>query len=367
GREIALIEKVNGPPASPGGTELWRTTTAYGGDRTDVTPPAGGISSSAITDADGNTIELRQYRAGNAAGSASGFDATTFEYNRKNRLVKLTDPAGNRWRYAYDLRGHKVQEIDPDRGTITTTYNIPGDVETSTDGRGVTLAYTYDTLGRKQTLRDGSITGPKRAEWIYDTLANGTAVNGQLVKTIRYEGTLEYTKEHVAYTVDYKPTSVKYTIPASATASGVNGSYSYVYTYHQDGSIATTRLPALGDPGLGLETLTHGYNPLGKPTTLSTSLGATLVAALDATTPGTEYTSLGELAVIHLQHNSGARADIARVYDTATRRLAQIWTTRATAPSNVADVRYSYDPMGNVTKVSDLTSGDHQCFTPDHL
>lgn len=367
GRDIAIIDKVDGPPASPGGTELWRTTTAYGGDRTDVTPPAGGTAISSITDARGNTVEYRQYQPGHAAGSTSGFDSTVYQFNQKNELVGVTDPAGNHWQYTYDLLGRKIKEIDPDKGTTTTTYTVVGDVETSTDGRGVTIAYTYDSIGRKTTLRDGSITGPKRAEWIYDTLTSGTQVSGHLVKTIRYEGADQYIKEHLGYTTDYQPTSVKYTIPNNTTASGVNGAFTYVYTYNQDGSTTTTRLPGLGDPGLGIETLTHGYNSLGKPTTLSTSLGATLVAAPDATTPGTQYTSLGELAAIHLRYNGGPQADITRLYDTGTRRLVQIWTTRATSPNTVADVRYAYDPMGNVTKISDLTAGDHQCFTSDHL
>lgn len=367
GRETAIIDKVNGPPASPGGTELWRTTTAHGGDRTDVTPPAGGTPISSITDARGNTVEYRQYQPGHAAGSASGFDKTLYEYNRKNQLASVTDPAGNHWEYTYDLLGRKITEVDPDKGTTTTTYTVYGDVETSTDGRGVTIAYTYDSIGRKATLRDGSITGPKRAEWMYDTLSSGAQVSGHLVKAIRYEGADPYIKEHLGYTIDYQPTSVKYTIPSNATATGVNGAFTYVYTYNQDGSTATTRLPGLGDPGLGLETLTHGYNSLGKPTTLSTSLGATLVQAPDATRPGTEYTSLGELAAIHLRYNAGPQADITRLYDTDTRRLVQIWTTRATSPNTVADVRYSYDPMGNVTKISDPTAGDHQCFTSDHL
>ena len=367
GREIAAIVKIDGPPASPGGTELWRTTTAHGGDRVDVTPPAGATPTSTISDVRGNIVEVRQYQPGHAAGSASGFDRTVFTYNRKNLLAGVTDTAGHTWQYSYDLRGHKLGDVDPDKGTTTLTYTTAGDVETSSDGRGAVVAYTYDAIGRKTTLRDGSVTGPRRAEWFYDTMSNGTVVNGQLVKTVRYEGADAYIEDHLGFTADYKPTAVKYTIPDNATASGVSGSYSYVYTYHQDGSTATTRLPALGDPGLGLETLTHGYNSLAKPSSLSTSLGVTVVAAPDATTPGTQYTSLGELAAIHLRNNAGAAADITRTYDTSTRRLAQIWTTRATAPTTVADVRYAYDPAGNVSRISDLTAGDHQCFATDHL
>jgi RHS repeat-associated protein len=365
GRQIAAITKVDGPPASAGGTELWRTTTAYGGDRTDVTPPAGGTPTSTFADVRGETTELRQYQPGHAAGSATGFDRTTYGYDRKGKLARLTDPAGNTWTYAYDLRGHKIRDVDPDKGTTTTVYNTADDIVSTTDGRGVTLAYTYDVLGRKVTMRDGSPTGAKRAEWFYDRLSNGTPVTGILVKTIRYDGADQYSKEFLGFTADYQPTSATFTIPSSALAAGVNGSYTYVHTYNPDGSTATTRQPALGD--LGLETLSYGYNALGKPTSLGTSLGATLIAAPDASTPATEYTSLGELAVLHLRNNSGAHADIVRTYDTQTRRLAQIWTTRATGPATVADVRYSYDPMGNVTKVSDLTASDHQCFAMDHL
>ncbi|HEX6685427.1 MAG TPA: polymorphic toxin-type HINT domain-containing protein, partial [Candidatus Limnocylindrales bacterium] len=144
------------------------------------------------------------------------------------------------------------------------------------------------------------------------------------------------------------------------------GSYIYTYTYNPDGSSATTRIPAMGD--LGTEQLTHGYNNLGKPTTLDTSLGATTyVSNLIDGTPGTQYTSFGEVAAIHLRNNSGSMLDVTRTYETDTRRLAQIWTTRQTAPTAVADQQFSYDPAGNVIKISDLTAGDHQCFRTDHL
>jgi RHS repeat-associated protein len=358
GRETTLINQVNAPPASPGGTETSRTTTAYNGDHTDVTPPTGGTSSSTYTDANGRRTELRQYHTGFAPGGTdpTTYDSTRYSYDRKDQLASIIDAAGNHWDYGYDLQGRQVRSVDPDKGTTTTVYNDAGDILSTTDGRSITLAYTYDAVGRKTSLRDGSATGPKRAEWFYDTLSNGTVVNGQLVKTIRYADTGQYIKEFVGFTVDYRPTSVKYTVPTGET--GLNGAFSYVYTYNQDGSIATTRLPSMGD--LGLETLTRGYSAFGTPTTLNTSLGSTFVT-------GTDYTSFGEVGATHLRNNAGNQVDIVRTYETDTRRLAQIWTTRQTAPTTVADVRYSYDAEGNVTKVADLTAGDTQCFTTDNL
>jgi RHS repeat-associated protein len=359
GRQIAQISKVNVPPASPGGTEKWRVTTVYGGDRTDTIQPTGGTASSVLTDGLGRQVEMRQYHSGVTPAyntPASGYDSTKYLYDTKDQLKRVTDQSGLNWVYQYDMRGHQTISDDPDKGHIVTNYNDFGDIASTTDGRNFTIAYTYDAVGRKTSLRDGSDTGPKRAEWIYDTLSNGTSVKGQLVKTIRYVGTDQYIKEHVGYTVDYKPTSVKFTIPG--TQIGLAGTYSYVYTYNQDGTQNTTRLPAMGD--LGLETLTNGYNSLGKQTTLSTSLGSTYVT-------GTDYTSFNELAAQHLRNNAGSLVDVTRTYETDTRRLAQIWTTRATSPTTVADVRFSYDAVGDVTKIADVNAGDTQCFQTDYL
>ena len=359
GREILQLHQVKAPPASPGGTTVSTTTTGYGGDRTDVTPPTGGTATSTVTDVNGNTVQVRQYHTGALAGNPNpaNYDATIYTYNRKNQLSRIADAAGNQWNYEYDLRGRRTVSNDPDKGKTTTSFNDAGDVLTTTDGRNTTIAYTYDAIGRKTTQRDGSATGPLRAAWYYDTLSNGVQALGQLVKTVRYDGANQYIKEQVNYTADYQPTSVKYTIPASET--GLAGTYTYVYTYNQDGSLATTRMPAMGD--LGLETLTQGYDALGNPTTLSTSLGQTYVT-------GIEYTSFNEIGAVHLANNGGARVDIARTYETDTRRLAQIWTTKSSGPATtVADVRYSYDAQGNVRQVSDLTGGDTQCFSTDYL
>jgi RHS repeat-associated protein len=358
GRVTAQILAVDAPGSSPGGTEKWRTTTGYGGDRTDTTPPAGGTVTSTVVDAKGRTTTLRQYHAGVAAGSADpgGYDATTYTYNRKDQLTRVTDAGGDRWSSTFDLRGRPIVSVDPDKGTSTSTFNDAGDLLSVTDARGTTLGYTYDAIGRKTSVRDGSPTGAKRAEWFYDTLSNGTAANGQLVKTARYAGTAAYTSEVLGFTADYRPSSTKYVIPDTET--GLGGTYTYVQTYNVDGSPRTSRLPATGD--LPTETLSDDYSALALPTMLSTTLGGTYVT-------GTEYTSFGEIGATHLRNNNGNAADVGRTYDTATRRLTQIWTTRQTAPTTIADVRYAYDPAGNITKIADLTAGDTQCTRTDHL
>ncbi len=364
GRTTASVFTVDAPPGgSPGGTERWRTTTAYGGDRADVTPPAGGTAVSTVVDALGRTTELRQYHAGVAPGGddPAGFDRTGYRYNRKGQLAQITDAAGNAWTYRYDLMGRQVRVDDPDRGGTVSVFTDAGDVASTTDARGTTLAFTVDRMGRRTGAYAGSVAPANRlAGWDYDTLGDGSTVAGQLVRTTRYLGPAAYVEETTGFTADYQPTTVTYRIPDGQT--GLAGTYTYLYTYHEDGSPKTTRMPALGD--LKQETLTYGYDALGRPTTLDSAYGTSPRTGLAG---ATGYTSFGELGAYTLRNDGGNAVGVARTYETDTRRLAQISTVKQTAPTTVADVRYGYDPAGNVARIADLTSRDHQCLRTDHL
>ncbi|WP_212831709.1 RHS repeat-associated core domain-containing protein [Catellatospora sp. TT07R-123] len=354
-RVTASIRLVNVPPnGSPGGTERWRTTTAYGGDRIDTTPPRGDTVTSKLTDTHGRTTELRQYHDGVAAGSTdpAGYDVTRYTYTAKDKLSRVTGPDGAHWDFGYDLFNNVVSTSDPDKGTATATFDDFGAELTTTDARGVTLAYTYDTIGRKTSVREGSATGPKRAEWVYDTLAYG-----QLTSATRYAGTDAYTQETLGLTADYQPTSVRYTVAGAAA-----GTYTYSYTYLADGSPYTVRTPALGD--LKQETLKFGYDALGRPTTLRSGYGT--AAETDLVTR-TGYTSFGELGDYTLRNSNGNVVAVTRTYETDTRRLSQLWTSKQTSPTSVADLRYTWDDAGNITRLSEQVSGDTQCFRTDNL
>jgi RHS repeat-associated protein len=351
GRTIASIFLVNG-------AEKWRTSTAYGGDRVDVTPPDGGTPMSTVLDARGQTTALRQYAAGTPTGS---FDQTTYRYNARGDLSRVTDPGGNVWDFGYDLLGHRTRTADPDKGVAVNVYNDAGDLISSTDARGRVLAYGYDSLGRKTSLRDGGPTGPKRAEWTYDTLASGTPVRGQPVRSTRWIGTDAYVNEITGYNDRYQPTGQTISIPATAAMTGVSGSYSYTYSYKVDGSPATTRLPAVGN--VAAETLVHGYNALGMPTTLSTNLSSTGDDTFYVN--GTSYTRFGELGVIGRRYDNGKYVDTAAYYEVGTRRINRLLTVRETSPSVVTDLNYAYDPAGSVTRIAD--GADTQCFRYDRL
>ncbi|MEV1155046.1 polymorphic toxin-type HINT domain-containing protein [Micromonospora chokoriensis] len=345
-------------------TEKWRTKTRYGGDRTYVTPPLGGTPTTAIVDARGNTVELRQHAGGTTDGA---FDTTSYTFNRKNQLTAVKDAtATNSWTYGYDIRGRQVSATDPDKGLTTTAYNDYGDVTEVVDARakarGEKLVYKYDLLGRRTGLYDNTISDTtRRITWAFDP----SGAKGQLASTSRWTGTnrtQEYKVRIRGYSPLYQSTGEDYVIPSAET--GLAGTYIFTRQYKQDGSIDTETYPNAG--GLGGETVTHTYDSVtGQPEQLLTNYPNAGAYVVDS-----GYTEYGELGLVRYQQTAQNYVDRSFIYDDATRRLKQATTARQIAPQYVSDVHYDYDDAGNIERIADTPAGapeDVQCFDHDYL
>jgi RHS repeat-associated protein len=343
------------------GAELFRTSTRYFGDRTEVTPPAGGTPTAVFDDARGRTTAVWRYQQRPAGGGVlSGeHDVTAYTWTDGDELATVTDAGGNTWRYGYDLLGNRISGSDPDKGDSTTSYDNAGQVTGTTDARGVTLAYRYDELGRKTEERQGSLAGMLLASWTYDTL-----LRGQLTSSTRKAGTDSYTSTVTGYDAAYRPTGKRVTLPADQIdpAGSWGTSFTTGMTYKPDGSPATLQMPSM--PGIAAETLTYSYDSLGNPYAMSGANQYVHDAA---------YTEFGELAQIQL--GDGPEQALETYYfDLGTRRPTRTAVDRerdqvaGQAPRSVQDVTTSYDPMGNVTRVADTPAvgqADRQCFTYD--
>jgi RHS repeat-associated protein len=319
--------------------EQWRTTTAYGGDHTDVTPPTGDTPTRTDVDARGQTTALRQLS-----------DVTTYTYTKAGLLASVTDPAGNAWRYGYDVRGRRTSADDPDKGHTDLVYDDLDQPVSTTDARGGTVVTEYDDLGRK--VRTGTGGGTTLATWTYDTLAKGA-----LTSSTRFYGTDAYTRQVTGYDAAGRPEGEQVVVPASET--GLAGTYPMTMTYRADGSPSSTALPQLGD--LPAETVNYGYSPLGLPSSLTgaaTYLGSTT------------YTALNEPSQVALGA-TGKRVWQSTYYEEGTRRVSRLLTEReVTGSSAVDDLSYVYDPAGNVTRQAQTLAGtaaDTQCFGYDAL
>ncbi|MFC6932244.1 hypothetical protein ACFQHO_19170 [Actinomadura yumaensis] len=178
--------------------ERWRTSYSYGGDRVTVTPPRGGTPTTTVTDALGRTTELRQHRAAGPGAYAT----TTYNYNRVGQLAQVKAHGGHTWTYGYDIRGRKITQDDPDKGTSEYAYDDLDRLALTENANGDKIAVIYDNLGRKIEQRAGSATGTKLADWTYDTVRKG-----QLTGSARYDGTATYTTKINFYDNLNRPTS----------------------------------------------------------------------------------------------------------------------------------------------------------------
>jgi RHS repeat-associated protein len=342
------------------GVEKWHSTTGYGGDRVDLTPPAGSEPTSTYTDALGRKTKVRTYHT--TLGGADA-DDVTYKYDHKSKLIEEDDNVGNAWTYSYDFPGDQIATSDPDAGKQQQTFSDAGDILTSTNAEGKVLVFGYDSQGRKTSERQDSATGPLVATWTYDTAVSGaTTVTalGQLISSTSYDGANAFTVRTDGFTDLYQPTGQTFIVPTSET--GLAGSYSYTYGYTVNGSSQSTTVPKLG--ALPKEKLTTGYNSLGEADTLKTDLSPTGDDTLLVN--GTSYTGYGELGLISHRYNDGSWLDTAYDYETGTRRLNRIHTTKQTGTTEVADVRVSYDATGNVISNQDVDAGDTQCFGYDY-
>ncbi|MEV7641758.1 polymorphic toxin-type HINT domain-containing protein [Streptomyces rubiginosohelvolus] len=334
------------------GDETKRTVTSYTGDTTTVVPPKGGTATTTVTDALDRVVELKQYT--DAARTTS--QSTTYTYNKLGQLAQVTDPSGAAWKYGYDVAGQQVRVEDPDKGVSETVYDKGGRPTDVTDARKVTLTTQYDDLGRPTALLQGTT---KRADWEYDKATKGL---GQVSSTSRYEGANRYTSTVVGYNGLYKPTISRVTVPASEGA--LAGTYEWTDIYNPaTGQLMETSQPALGD--LPAEDVINAYG-FGSGLPVSVSAGS------DTLLSSVTYDHYGRPALKEL----GAFARhvwLGSEYDEHTGAVTRAFSRREVAPERIDDVRYTYDPAGNISRIGTTTGPDAapvvdtQCFALDTL
>ena len=206
-----------------------------------------------------------------------------------------------------------------------------------------------------------SVTGPTRAEWVYDTLAGG---KGKLTRSIRYEpagSSNQYVNEVSGYDSGGRPAATKVTIPAlegglCAAGGATPCTYEYAMTYWLDGQIGTTTLPAAG--GLAAEKLYSIYDDIGLPRSLQSPLQGYVDVTRD---------KLGRLAKRVLGED-GSHTWLTYTVDERTGRLVNAKANPELKPQ-VFNYDYTYDDAGNLTQVADSPAGgpaETQCYRYDY-
>ncbi|MCX4425853.1 polymorphic toxin-type HINT domain-containing protein [Streptomyces mirabilis] len=344
-----------------------QTQTVYGGDHTTVIPPTGGKITSTATDARGRTTEVDNYTAapsvngdqvtgGTFVKSLTSYDAS----GSHGQISTLTSPSGAQRTFSYNLLGEKTQQDDPDTGTTHYAYDANGHLQSTTDAKNATLYYTYDALGRPAAVYNGTSTSaPLSASWTYDGSSVPNSI-GRQTSASSYDnsGNLISTTGTIGFTKSGKPTGTKITIPGSVT--GLAGSYAYTYAYSSNTELPkSVTYPAAGS--LPAETVNTGYNVYDLPNS---------VGGLNTYTGSTSYDAYSRVLSTTLGLRA-ASAVLGYSFDDHTGDVTEVNTQRYTAPATVDDTKYTYDPVGHITRTTDsqnnATTVDTQCYQYDGL
>ncbi|GAA1250398.1 RHS repeat-associated core domain-containing protein [Janibacter melonis] len=340
------------------------TTTSYHGDSVLTLPPAGQLATRESTDPLGRRVELTTYPDNTTA--ASGVRAT-FDYDAKQRLSSIRrwyGTSATQWSYEYDQLGNLVRNVDPDKGTTTSTYDDLGQQTSTTDARGQQLVTTYDSLGRKRRVETGA--GAALAKWEYDS-----AAKGQLDTSESYFGGRWYTQRVDAYTDRYAPSQTSTIIGAGET--GLDGIYVTKHVYWPNGALRYSDLPKGGN--LVTDRSAEALDAMDRPIqpqfeTIDVPAGQ---ADLIRTLASVELDPYGRTTGLHAG-SAGTAYDslLTREYDPATDWLTEQQVDHTTVVAGSAEPvlskrTYAYTPGGQVTKITEnpgnTTRSDTQCFT----
>lgn len=124
--------------------------TALGGDlRTDIGYGAASEVTSVVNRHEGAVLSSCNYAydtKDNVAAVTETTATTSYQYDKRDRLVKVTNPGGSSVSYSYDTLGNRLMKANSAEGTTTYAYNDANEI-TSELRPGESLTYLHDANG----------------------------------------------------------------------------------------------------------------------------------------------------------------------------------------------------------------------------
>jgi RHS repeat-associated protein len=304
------------------------TSSAYSDWTVTVTDP-NGHKVRRTQDVYGRLVKVEEYSGGTV------YATTTYQYDARDNLTRVTDAKGNITQITYDSLGRKTAMDDPDMGDWAYTYDSVDNLKTQTDARGVVTTFSYDSLNRLKTKSyavPSGVPNPGTVTYTYDETARSYP-KGRLTKIADGSGTTTFDYDKVGRVIKEIKTldGRSYAIQRSFDALGQLTSLSY-----PDGSNAT-----------------YTYNPQGIETV---NLGSGVVVT------DVDYNAAGQM--VRLAYGNGAATDY--TYDPQTLRLVNL-LTRNGSGTTLQDLDYTFDKVGNVLQIGDGVGTADATFGYDDL
>lgn len=265
------------------------------------------------------------------------FHRTWYEYDVLGNLTEVTDAANNVTTMNYDALGRKVNMTDPDMGYWTYGYDNAGNLISQTDLKGQDIRFFYDAINRlteKRLIVEEQQSGLLLASYSYDNTVDFNKGIGRRTGMVAYDP-----PGVVNNSASWKYDSLGRVIQENRVVA--SNTYRFDFGYTQGDLPVTVRYPG-GTAGQQGEIVTTNYYWItGQPKTLVGTSTYVYDAQYNMPTGQTTQLNLAGPA-IYTNYN----------YD-ANFRLQSL-ATIANGNTQLS-YRYTYDPVGNVTEIKDLT------------
>ncbi len=329
-------------------------TTTYGydanGNKTSVVDANGKLTSytydalnrlESVTDAEGGTVTYSYDELGNRASmtDANGH-TTTYGYDALNRLASVTDPVGSVTRYTYDAVGNRTGRLDANGITTTYSYDALNRLTKITYPDQPAVSYTYDSLSDRTSMTD--LTGT--TTYLYDPVYRLIAVTSPGGGVVCYTYDAAGNRTSITYP-DGKVVSYGY--DDASRMSTVTDWASRVTTYTYDNA---SRLTSTGLPN-GVHTA-RSYNDANQLLQI-----AHTSAAGNLMTIGYSVDNVGNRLTRSETVGTDPTLTDSYGYDSLYRLTSVDYGNPA-----YADQTYSYDPMGNRTRLVEGTTTTNYAY-----
>ncbi|GCE17676.1 hypothetical protein [Dictyobacter kobayashii] len=267
----------------------------------------------------------------------------------------------------YDDMGRLTQLNDPDRGTITDTYDAGGRALTVTSGSH-TVGSSYDLLGRVLCVQDAAPTTDGSGacssgshpleQYTYGVSKLGTPGStdfptGRMTQDISTTYYPDGTSSQSTYQYQHDARgqltaeTMQLSVPSSWNVSTALPTYKETQAYNDDGQATTTQTTVNGQPGF---TFSQAYD-----STTGTLTGLSNNATGVANLASVSFEGHGLTSAINYQTTTGtALASEQFGYDGNLRATGATatWQSGSGSTGTVYSENRSYDPIGNVSSKS---------------
>ena len=284
-------------------------------------------------------IQTKMYTGLNSTND-SDYMTTNYEYDAWGHLVRTTDSTGyNSGATTYDLNGNVLTSTDANGNVTTNTYDALNRVLTantvcSDTSKNVSKSYVYDNMGRVRSKTANGV----QTSYQYDIFGRVyQELSPKSFKGYFYEGISQYAKEQLVginHQTMYSSTQYEYDAEMRIAQVKESGNLTATYTYDANGNKVSETLAN------GVVS-TYSYNGCNKVTKLVTKSGNSDISSY-------EYSYyLDGSDACKVRNENGIIETTSYDYD-GLKRL----TRESISNGKTADTySYEYDDYGNRSKM----------------